>query len=230
MFRARGQKHVLDQPNMSDKHAAEPVWYTDPVAGLLRPDRMAILVPRPDMTLEQQLNAVVRFALLYAALLLLFRRGRMALLVLTLALLITYAVHRADALRGDALQQRMEKLAVEQDPVTRELRAVGTVDNPYANVLLTDYADFPNRPPAADLTDARVAARAEKAADHNVYRNPDDVFQRVTSNRAFYTMPNTQIPNSQDDFARWLYGAPPTCKEGAGERCAARLYRRVPGS
>ena len=35
----------------------------------------------------------------------------------------------------------------------------------------------------------------------------------MNSQRQFYTMPNTTIPNAQDDFAKWLYANPKTCKE-----------------
>ena len=35
-----------------------------------------------------------------------------------------------------------------------------------------------------------------------------DVFGKRNSQRQFYTMPNTEVPNSQDEFAKWLYGKP----------------------
>jgi hypothetical protein len=41
----------------------------------------------------------------------------------------------------------------------------------------------------------------------------DDLFNRNTSQRQFYTTPVTTIPNDQTGFARWLYKLPETCKE-----------------
>ncbi len=196
--------------------------------GLLRPDRLSILLPRADMPLQAQLNAVARFALVYALLLLLFGRARLALAVVVLAAALTIAVHQADVASDERLQRRMEALAVERDPVTQQLRVAPTRDNPFMNVLVGDHARFANRPPAADLLDARVAARVERAFDHNLYRDQSDVFHRNSSSRAFYTTPYTTIPNDQSGFARWLYDGPPTCKE-AGTGCVRRLHHATPG-
>ena len=39
------------------------------------------------------------------------------------------------------------------------------------------------------------------------------------------------IPNDQGNFAKWLYGTMPTCKEGNGLQCAANQYSVAsPGS
>ena len=52
-----------------------------------------------------------------------------------------------------------------------------------------------------------VEDNAEMPSDVN------DVFGKMNSQRQFYTMPSTTIPNAQDDFAKWLYLNPKTCKE-----------------
>ena len=49
----------------------------------------------------------------------------------------------------------------------------------------------------------------------------NDIYNNRNSQRQYYTMPNTQIPNDQTSFARWLYATPPSCKEGNGLQCAA---------
>jgi hypothetical protein len=49
--------------------------------------------------------------------------------------------------------------------------------------------------------------------NHNLFKDVNDVFGKMNSQRQFYTMPNTTIPNAQDDFAKWLYANPKTCKE-----------------
>ena len=38
--------------------------------------------------------------------------------------------------------------------------------------------------------------------------------------RNFYSMPNTQIPNNQKDFANFCYGNMPSCKEGDELQCS----------
>ena len=43
----------------------------------------------------------------------------------------------------------------------------------------------------------------------------DDLFGRYNSQRQFYTMPSTTVPNDQKSFAEWLYKTPETCKENS---------------
>ena len=52
-----------------------------------------------------------------------------------------------------------------------------------------------------------------KSLHANLFKDVNDVFGKMNSQRQFYTMPNTKIPNAQDDFAKWLYANPKTCKE-----------------
>jgi len=50
--------------------------------------------------------------------------------------------------------------------------------------------------------------------------NPGDVFNRTQSQRQWYSMPSTTIPNDQESFQNWLYRVPgQTCKEGNQEAC-----------
>jgi len=39
------------------------------------------------------------------------------------------------------------------------------------------------------------------------------VYETFHSQRQFYTMPSTTIPNSQDEYAKWLYGNALSCKD-----------------
>ena len=58
---------------------------------------------------------------------------------------------------------------------------------------------------------------------HLIYVNMSDklldIFNKNITQRQFYTMPVTTIPNEQTKFANWLYATPPTCKEGNGDQC-----------
>ena len=54
----------------------------------------------------------------------------------------------------------------------------------------------------------------ENKFNNDLYLDSNDLFNRRNSQRQFYTMPNTSIPNKQGDFAKWLYDRGPTCKEG----------------
>jgi len=52
------------------------------------------------------------------------------------------------------------------------------------------------------------------------FSDPTDVFGRAQSQREFYTMPSTSIPNDQASYQDWLYKIPgKTCKEGGRGAC-----------
>lgn len=88
------------------------------------------------------------------------------------------------------------------------------------NVLINEYTENPGRNPACDVEDGIVKKRMDDSFPQRLYReiDVDDVFDRKTSFRQFYTMPNTQIPNKQDHFAKWLYDTGESYKEGNGTR------------
>jgi hypothetical protein len=102
-----------------------------------------------------------------------------------------------------------------------------TIDNPYMNVLLTDYTENPNREALSKLNaypNERLQKDIDDKFNYNLYRDVEDIFDRMSSQRQFYTMPVTTIPNEQGKFANWLYKTPPTCKEGNGAQCNANIY------
>ena len=70
-----------------------------------------------------------------------------------------------------------------------------------------------DRPPACDVSDPEVKLLIDNNFDNNLYKDIDDIFGKMNSQRQFYTMPSTTIPNDQESFAKWLYLSPKTCKE-----------------
>lgn len=83
-----------------------------------------------------------------------------------------------------------------------------TQDNPFMNFMISDYKENPDKLKACTNVDKEI----DDNFNHNLYRDIDDLFERKNSQRQFYTMPNTQNPNSQKEFAEWLYKVPEICK------------------
>lgn len=105
------------------------------------------------------------------------------------------------------------------DDVTDGKCTKPTVDNPFMNVTMKDYMNFDekgfvvNRPPACDPNDPEIKKMMDETFSNNLYKDVSDVFGKNNSQRNYFTMPWTTIPNKQDEFARWLYLSPKTCKE-----------------
>ena len=88
-----------------------------------------------------------------------------------------------------------------------------TVDNPYANIVFSDYLDAGNVASPCNVDDDELPKRSLELYNSTIFRNVDDVFERENSQRLFYTLPVNTIPNKQTEFAHWLYDTGPRCKE-----------------
>lgn len=103
----------------------------------------------------------------------------------------------------------------------------GTKKNPFSNVLLTDYTDDPTRNPAPPAFNQdgfdSITSNVKKTVQflnptidntsEQLFGDLYNKFELDTSNRNFFSNPNTRIPNDQGAFANFLYGLMPSCKE-----------------
>ena len=71
-----------------------------------------------------------------------------------------------------------------------------------------------------DITSSAVNEIIKNLFETDLYRDVSDIFGKENSQRQFYTVPGNQSPNDQGAFAQWLYGTPPTCKEGNKTACS----------
>lgn len=87
-----------------------------------------------------------------------------------------------------------------------------TSENPFMNVTMADLMDNTKRPRACSLSES-VETEIDDAFGEKYLPNINDPFNRKHSQRQFYTMPSTTIPNDQTAFAKFLYPLSETCKE-----------------
>lgn len=87
-----------------------------------------------------------------------------------------------------------------------------TLNNPFMNPEILDYNTTLSAV-ACNSNDEDINDSMNIGFNHELFRNVDEIYERKNSQRQFYTMPNTAIPNNQTDFAEWLYKIPQTCKE-----------------
>ena len=90
-----------------------------------------------------------------------------------------------------------------------------TADNPWANIVFSDYLDGGNLAEPCNVDSSEIKQEMQSLYNSTIYRNVSDVFERENSQRIFYTVPITTIPNKQTEFANWLYKSGPTCKENS---------------
>lgn len=214
------------RPSLSAATTTVPskqIWYKDP-RSFLSDDALADFWPRQERSLSQQLNAGMRFITYYTFLVFVLRRNVNILFVWIVAALLSYVVFESSQKEVRRTQDIMERLDLSREK-DGSVCVRPTRDNPFMNVSLNEYSEFPNRPRACKITNQKTKEKAEQEFRHNLYTDVDDVFQRKASSRQFYTNPVTTIPNDQGGFANWCYKKDgPTCKERhGGEQCYKNL-------
>ena len=205
---------------------SDPLWVDD-ITILLNSDKFVEFFPRSDMTRAAKMNAITRFSIYASIVMYVYNRNINSFFFAVATMTIIFLLHHSNKTTGDieTFDEAAESREGGEDRCVKPTR-----DNPFMNVLLTDYENNPRRGEACKTyNDKETEAQMKKDFNYNLYRDVSNIFNRNNSQRQFYTNPGTSIPNRQGDFVNWLYNRPETCKEGNGERCIANVYPRVEG-
>ena len=194
----------------SSEPEAAAIWFKNPAGFLFDKTRALDFIPDRSQSLVEQLNAAMRFAIYFTVLVLIIRRDAKALFFAAFVAALTWIIYAQDRARDAEKREAFDKLGLAEDYYKRAC-VKPTKHNPFMNVTPVDYADFPNRPKACKVKDA--AADTAAFFENGLHRLEDDVYQKSASDRQFFTMPYTTIPNDRGAFADWLYKTGPTCKE-----------------
>jgi hypothetical protein len=189
----------------------DPVWYDD--LRVLFGPRFYEFWPTADQTFAEKINAITRFVIYATLILYLVRRESKIVLGGIAAVGVVAAVHvfspKTEGFYADIGENEIfVDIAKPTPPVPKCERP--RADNPFGNVLLTDYIDNPAKPGACDYED--VTDETKEAFNSRLYRNLDDVYEKKNSQRQFYTMPSTTIPNDTEAYREFVFGIKTNCK------------------
>jgi hypothetical protein len=219
----------------SDNSKGDPIWIDD-YTQLLRVDRLVDFIPKVDMPYSERINAIVRLSFYIGIILALLHNNYLYLYVPIVVLVATYGIYhfQSNDIKENyqSVPTSLEKTNEYQlfnrygNSTNQKVQCVpSTVDNPFMNPL---PADDRTRGPACKMVNNQdVANVVEANFNNNLYKDVNDVYSRRHSERQYYTVPSTTFANSQGKFAQWLYGGPPTCKEGNGDQCVANNEYRL---
>ena len=204
----------------------ERIWFEDP-KNFISPTTYDKFVPVEGMSQSAQLNSLLRLSIYFSIIVFVFKHNINIFIIPLCVASFTYFFYRLE-------QQKIkkEKFLLDEKNLLANKRDGSicikpTKTNPFMNVMMTDYADNPDRPKACDITQSNIKKRSESFFDEKLYRDVDDIFHKNASDRQFYTTSSTTIPNDQTKFAQWCYGTGPTCKEGNGNKCQENTYRHI---
>jgi len=201
--------------------AGERIWYEDPVRWFAADNYYAVL-PTSDMSLAGKLNALTRLALYLGVAGALLARDSRYLFVGISTVLLSAVLYGFQQRKVADTEKFLEGRRL--DVVDNALCVRSTVDNPFMNPTMADIGDAPDRPRACALDNPAVTAVVEQNFHKRLFKSVDDLWNKQASQRQFYTVPSTTIPNDRETFQQWLYGGAPSCKEGNGQQCYRNLH------
>jgi hypothetical protein len=93
-----------------------------------------------------------------------------------------------------------------------------SLDNPFMNPNILDY-QTPNRISACSVDNSKINNEMHDKFIKRIFKDVNDIYGKTISERQFYTLPSTTIPNDQEGLGKWLYFKDKTCKENNGVQC-----------
>lgn len=168
--------------------------------------------PEKHQTKEQKFNAITRF-ILYAGMVMSLYKDSSYYFVMSVFLVVIMSFFSK---KTEGFRSPRHGSTAPRHTNPKHMRLVDeecqkpTDDNPFANVLMNEYAENVHRHPACPIED--VADDVHKKFMKGLYSDITDIYEKENSQRQFYSTPNTQIPNDQINFAKWCYMKDTTCK------------------
>ena len=202
----------------------EKIWYKD-MGNFITENNYDKFFPSVTMTYTEKLNSIMRLCIYFSAVLLLIKKDANVLFVPMLAAICTFFLNSNEIKKNKMEFEYLTQRNLYKDEHTNELCYKPTKQNPFMNILMSDYTQNPNRAKACNLSNGNIKKMASKHFNRDLYRDVGDVFHKNASDRNYMTMPVSTIPNNQDDFLKFTYNINKTCKEGSGKVCYANTYR-----
>tara|TARA_B110000259_G_scaffold151901_1_gene171741 strand:- start:6714 stop:7343 length:630 start_codon:yes stop_codon:yes gene_type:complete len=195
---------------------SEKIWFKD-LPGLITKHNFLEFFPTSDMAYIEQINSIVRFAIYLTLILVLFKNNYKVFYILIIILLITYAMYIVESKKrlNKREKYRINNLAKSKN--SGSICRKPSVNNPFMNRNI--ITDSPTKDyQACDIDNETIKEDIKTKFDNKLYRSVGDIFDNQSSDRQFYTMPNTKLVNDQTEFAEWLYKRP-SCKGGDVQAC-----------
>ena len=209
-------------------------WLNDPTV-LFDSQQILELLPLPNLSMTKKLNAITRLIIIFTMVGFTFNRSLNILVSAAISLVVIVIVYKTQVKNDmkELMKKSIREGFANKDDFVDILSSSyqqPTENNPYMNVLMTDYKYNTDRDPAAPAYNKNI----KKNIDESVKKIPGDISDKLFNNlgdnlsfehmsRNFYSMPNTQIPNAQGEFADFCYGNMKSCKEG--DNCDKNMRR-----
>ena len=211
------------------KVISDPFWMNDYTI-LFRQDRLHQFFPTYEMTFVEKLNAITRLALYLGIALYIVSQNYNWLYISILVPIFSIFLFKTQQENLETYFNQYDSIenTINENELMQKPSVAPTVNNPFMNAnLITD--DRTRAPATPSWNNDELKKDIEEKFNYNLYRDAGDLYGKNNSQREFYTVPSTTIPNDQTTFAKWLYSTPSaTCKENT-TKCAP-WYDPIPST
>ncbi|NBR61130.1 hypothetical protein EB118_05290 [bacterium] len=194
----------------------EVFWLNDPANLFKRWDRF---VPTNNMTVPEALNAVLRFVIYAGVTISVVTHKSIYLLLIPTVMFVTIVLYNLFPTTQILKETFSTKVSGKY--------ATPTSNNPFMNVLFTDYVDDPDRPAAPpDVTSPNMVGSIDEAFSktNDLFMDTSDKFALAQSARNWVTQASTTIPNDLDGFQKFLN------KDNVSQKLPSESYTLAKGS
>lgn len=202
----------------------EKIWFKD-IHGFINTDNYDRFFPSASMSYSEKLNSILRLSLYFTLIVFVLKKETNLFFIPILTAIFTFFLYSNTTTKKKYEETYLEQNNLYKDPNTKKVCYKPSADNPFMNILMSDYKLNPKRAKACNISNKKVKQEAQKYFNRNLYRDVGDIFQKNASDRNWYTTANTQIPNDDGAFKKYLYNIRPTCKEGSGKACYSLTFR-----
>lgn len=186
------------------------IFWTEDYKILFYKEKITEFFPTIQMTLIEKLNAIFRMSIYLSVLLYLLTGNYLYLYIMISVGLFTCFIYYT---QKDNVELYFNSNEKQEQPVVTE-DVTPNVENPFMNInLITDNKE--KEPAPSSWNNEKIQEDIEDKFGYNLYRDVGDLYGKSNSQRQYYTMPSTTIPNNQTSFAKWCYSTGPTCKESS---------------
>lgn len=222
-----------------------PFWTEDPNI-LLKQQYITELFPTEGMSFNEKLNSISRTVILVTTIVMIITQNYKVLVSAAITMICIVILFQYRKLKGVEAFGGSDAGAIAPSPNASEmLNKLGvninsevfdepTSNNPFSNVLITDYMKDVQKKPAPPLSNTGVqdavisnARRLVQEANpgqpdicDKLFSSTNEELNFEQSMRPFHSNPSTTIPNDQGAFAEFCFGGMKSCKEGNLFACA----------
>lgn len=176
------------------------------------------LIPDISMNFEEKLYTIIKILIFISIISVLLFNDIKILIFLLICSTILYLVYLQYL---ENLKNNIEYLNDNNIDIIYNDKCIKPIkSNPFMNPTILEFQTN-NNINNCSIDNKKIKNLMNSYFKSNVYKDVNDIYNRNISERQFYTVPSTTIPNDQDKFSKWLYSGNynKTCKENNGEAC-----------